>query len=201
MKLKLRLGKYKDIWKRFSGHGVYPHELSFLLETPLRKFIISPSDLANRLHISNEMKVLEIGSGPGYFSHEISRRIKNGFLVSLDLQLPMLMKCRDKINKSGILNSFLVQGNAAALPFKPNSFDVVYLVTVLGEISEPEKCILSVNYILREGGILSITEMKGDSDFLSIDEIVRLVSGCNFEFHEKFSSKKGLTINFIKTID
>lgn len=194
----LMISKWKDIWVRFSGKGIYPHKLAFLLDTPIRKFIISPIELAEHLHLNDNSKVLEIGSGPGYFSIEIAKIIKEGFIILFDIQHEMLLKCSKKISTNNIGNAFLTQGNAEYLPFKSDLFDRVFLVTVLGEVSNPRKCIESVSRILRSGGILSITEMKGDPDLLTFEELNSITSEFGFVYSEIFYSKKGSTINFKK---
>lgn len=192
------LSKWKNIWNRFSGNGIYPHELAFILDTRLRRFILSPEELIKNLQLTNESKVLEVGSGPGYFSIEVSKNIPNGKLVLYDIQKEMLLKCLKKIKKERINNVYLIRGDAALLPFSEGSFDVVYMVTVIGEVSSPVSCVKSINRVLRKGGILSITEMKGDPDLLSVDEIKEMVLNNNFEFSNLVTTKKGFTINFVK---
>ena len=65
MKILSKISKWRDIWLRFSGRGIYPHELSFLLNTSLRKLILSPVKFADSLNLNKNDCVLEIGSGPG----------------------------------------------------------------------------------------------------------------------------------------
>ena len=76
------------------SRGVYPQELAFLLDNPLRHFILSPRQLADILRRPVNAAVLEIGPGPGYFSVDVARRIPNGHLVLLDIQHEMLIKSR-----------------------------------------------------------------------------------------------------------
>lgn len=193
-----KINKFKDIWNRFVGKGIYPHELSFLLDTQLRKLILSPKQLSNYLHLQENSIVLEIGSGPGYFSVEVAKRIPNGFIIIFDIQKEMLLRAGKKIKNKNLNNGFLLQGNAERLPFLQRQFNIVFLVTVLGEIIDIENCIKSIYEILDFGGILSITEMKGDPDFLSFDKINNLVTNYNFKLLDKFESKNGITINFKK---
>jgi ubiquinone/menaquinone biosynthesis C-methylase UbiE len=160
MKYQSVLTRWKDIFKRLTGRGIYPHELAFLLDSPIRKLILSPNKLAERLHLSASSVVLEIGSGPGYFSCEVCKRIPDGHLILFDIQSEMLKKSLQKLEREKIRNANTVQGNAIFLPFNGCVFDVVFLVTVLGEVTDPKECINSINKVLRVGGILSITECK-----------------------------------------
>lgn len=198
MRLNLLLSRWKDVFQRLAGKGIYPYELAFLLDNPIRKLILSPGKFADRLHLSDRSLVLEIGSGPGYFSCEVSKRIPDGRLIIFDIQSEMLKKSKIKLERKKISNAIPVQGNAIALPFHA-VFDVAFLVTVLGEISDTKKCLNSISKILRTGSILSITEMKGDPDALTHDEIQDLANRCGFEYLETYHSFKGFTINFKKT--
>ena len=52
---------WKETIKRFLGKGVCPYQISFILDFPLRRLILSPKKLADRLHLRNDSRVLEIG--------------------------------------------------------------------------------------------------------------------------------------------
>jgi len=53
--------------------------------------------------------------------------------------------------------------------------------------------------VLRPGGILSITEMSGDPDVTSQDEVLRISGQNGFQFLEHFSFFRGFTINLLTT--
>jgi uncharacterized protein len=190
--------RWRDVFKRLAGEGIYPHEFAFLLDIPLRKLILSPRKLSDRLHLKADARVLEIGPGPGYFSKEVARRIPDGLLTLLDIQYEMLGKNRRKLQRAGITNAAWTQASASALPFAGPVFDIVFLVTVLGEIPDPGNCLHGIRPVLRTGGLLSITEMKGDPDALGREEVRDLANRCGFTHLETFSLSKGFTLNFSK---
>ncbi|NPV87649.1 MAG: methyltransferase domain-containing protein [Anaerolineae bacterium] len=192
----MNLQKWRDILRRFSGAGVYPHELAFLLDTPLRHLMISPRQLADRLHLSPYFNVLEIGPGPGFFSLEVARRIPNGRLALLDIQHQMLAKCTAKLARSAVKNYCAVQGSAEHLPFASQRFDAAFMVTVLGEVPQPRECLSEVRRLLQAGGLLSITEQSGDPDLLSPQVLQNMAADCGFVLEERFSFRGGFTLNF-----
>lgn len=197
---KLRsVARWRDVFKRLAGKGIYPYEFAFLLDTPLRKLVLSPQKLADHLRLKPDARVLEIGTGPGYFSGEIARRIPDGHLTLLDIQYEMLGKNRRKLQRAGITNAGWVQASASVLPLAAEVFDVVFLVTVLGEIPEPCDCLHAIRPVLRPEGLLSITEMKGDPDALGREEVRDLANRCGFTPLETFSLSKGFTSNFRRT--
>jgi ubiquinone/menaquinone biosynthesis C-methylase UbiE len=192
--------KWRDIWQRFAGKGIYPYQLAFLLDSPLRKLIISPQKLAARLHLAPTARVLEIGAGPGYFSVEVANRIPDGTLMLFDIQREMLEMSRKKLKNAGIKNFHVVQGSAVSLPFRSSVLDVVFMVTVLGEVSKPDECLRLIHHSLRPNGILSVTEMQGDPDALTPDKMIRLAEDNGFQFLEQFSFFGGYTLNLRKGI-
>ena len=133
-----RLEHWRDVWRRFQGRGTYPHELAFLLTLPLRRLLLSPRTLVARMRPRPDAQVLEIGCGPGYFSAAVARSVPSGRLVLYDIQAEMLARARQRLRRREVANAAFVRGDAGELPFRPAMFDLVFLVTALGEVTEPE---------------------------------------------------------------
>jgi ubiquinone/menaquinone biosynthesis C-methylase UbiE len=174
------LARWRDVWRRFSGRGAYPHELAFVLTLPLRRFLQPPEALVARLALAPDARVLELGPGPGWFSPHVARALPRGKLVLYDLQREMLAKARRRLNRFGVVNAAFAQGDGARLPFRAASFDVAFLVAVLGEVPDPAACVAELRRVLRAGGLLALTETRGDPDALSQDELVALVEPRGF---------------------
>jgi ubiquinone/menaquinone biosynthesis C-methylase UbiE len=171
--------------------------MSFILELPFRKFLIQPAQLADRLHLTSSSRVLEIGVGPGVFSVEIARRIPDGHLELFDLQVEMLEMAREKIEAAGLSGVVgYTQGDAQELGFPPATFDVAFLVAVLGEVPEPRRCLEATRRVLRSGGLLSITEHLPDPDFSRFSRLRSLVEQEGFVFVERFGRPWSYTANF-----
>ena len=95
-------------------------------------------------------------------------------------------------------NVGFTQGDAVDLPFDENEFDVVFLVAVLGEVSDKERCLSAIYRVLKPSGLLSITEQPGDPDFLPLPVVLSLAEKQGFEFVESYGKKKNYTVNFKK---
>ena len=193
--------RLRETFQSFFGRGTFPHQLAFLLEIPLRRLILSPEELADRLELTPTSRVLEIGPGPGYFSVEIARRIPGGHLELFDLQPEMLDKARRKFERAGVRNVGFTPGDAGALPFKENDFDVVFMVAVLGEIPDPSGCLRGAYRTLRPGGLLSITEQPGDPDFTPLESLIALAEPHGFQYVKCFGKGKNYTANFRRPTD
>ncbi len=190
------LSRWRDVWRRFSGRGATPHELAFLLTIPLRRLIQPPRTVVQRLHLKRDSRVLEVGPGPGYFSVEVARELSQGRLVLFDLQREMLAKARRRLRRAGATNVAFAQGDGSRIPFSSGSFDVAFLVAVLGEVPDPAACVESLHRVLRPGGLLSITETIGDPDALTQQDAKALMQSKGFEVAEVLVDRAGFTANF-----
>lgn len=184
--------------KSFSSKGIFPHQWAFTLLIPLRNLVLSPNKLIRRMKLTSEMKVLEVGPGPGYFSGPVARFLEKGKLFLADIQPEMLEKARKRIDKRNIRNVeyYICDGQNFELP--DNHFDRIFLVTVLGEIETPELYLSEFYRMMKPGGILSISEQAGDPDKLSIEETKELALHFDFTLSELFGNKRSYTINFRK---
>jgi ubiquinone/menaquinone biosynthesis C-methylase UbiE len=171
--------------------------MAFSLTLPLRRLILSPEELADRLHLAPTSRVLELGPGPGYFSAEVARRVPEGELVLADLQWGMLRRARQRL-ADGPKNVRLLQADGLCLPFNADAFDVVFLVAVLGEIPDPTACLSEIARVLKPGGLLSNTEQPGDPDGLSPSTLRSLGEGAGFRFVQQFGRRRNYTANFRK---
>ena len=190
--------EWKDILKRGFGRGTCPHQLGFLLESSLRRFVLSPEELAERLELSAAARVLELGPGPGYFSRAVARRIPKGHLLLVDLQAEMLQKARGKLARAGLGNVGFVRADGAALPVSSGGWDCVFLVAVLGEVSDARSCLEEIYRVLRPRGLLSLTEQPGDPDFVALPNARELAEVAGFCFERVYGGGKNYTANFRK---
>lgn len=180
------------------GRGIFPHQLSFLLELRLRKLLLSPRRLASRLPLTLEARVLEVGSGSGVYSAQVARRIPGGRLELLDLQPEMLQKAKLKLDAEGLINVGYTSANAGKLPFPNDSFDVVYAVAVLGEIADSEEFLTETYRVLKPLGTLSLSEHLPDPDFSPFAAVKSLLEKKGFELLSRDGRKWSYTANFGK---
>ncbi len=167
------------------------------LLNPLRKFILSPSKLASRLSLNQDANVLELGCGPGYYSAEVAQSIPNGKLTLADIQKEMLDMAKNRLDSFGISNIIYIQTDATALPFENDTFDVVYLIAMLGEVPDKEKCIRELHRVLRTGGLLSVSEQSYDPHFIPVSKMKSLMEN-TFHYERTFGISRNYTSNFRK---
>ena len=157
-----------DDWRRAFGRGVFPAPFAWILELPWRRLVLSPELLVSRLALRPGSSVLELGAGSGYYSVAVAREPDVARLTLFDLQPAMLARCRRALANAGSADIALVVGDCAALPFADGTFDVVYMVTVLGEVHDRAACLRGIRRALKPDGLLSISEHLPDPDFVPL---------------------------------
>ena len=160
-------------------HEPMPHTHHLL--NPLRGLILSPKGLVKRLNLRPDSKVLELGPGPGCFSLEVARAVPEGRLVLVDVQQEMLDLAKERLDGKGIGNIECRRADPISLPAENESFDVVFLVAVLGEVPDRSACLREIHRVPRPDGLLSIPEFKiGDPDSIPRPELLASVQPAGF---------------------
>ena len=178
--------------------GVFPHEMSFFLDLPWRNVLLSPRALRERLPLTAASHVLEVGAGSGFYSAEVARAIPDGRLELLDLQPEMLEKARRKLEAERLSNVGYTAASAGVLPFEGESFDLLFLVTVLGEIGDRAAFLGEARRVLKPGGVLSVSEHLPDPDFSPCAKVRSLVEKAGFEFIGRDGAWWSYTANFMR---
>ena len=110
-------------------------------------------------------KVLELGGGTGanlpYYGQAVDE------LVISEPEEPMARKLESRLATSS-LHATVVRAPAEALPFEPESFDVVVSTLVLCTVDDPAAALAEVRRVLRPGGQLVFLEhVRADSPALA----------------------------------
>jgi ubiquinone/menaquinone biosynthesis C-methylase UbiE len=142
--------------------------------------------------------VLEVGAGTGFYSAEVARRVSEGHLELLDLQPEMLKKARQKLEAEGLPNVGYTLSDAGKLPFEADSFDVIFLVAVLGEISDQGAFLSEARRVLKSEGILSVSEHLPDPDFSPLAKVKAVIEGEGFKLTRHYGRRWSYTANFSK---
>ena len=153
-------------------------------DSRLRKKLQPTELILKRSGITKGMTVLDLGCGSGAYTTDTARAVgKNGLVYAVDLQDEMLAQLKAKLQKEefhNLNNIKIVKANASKLPFKPNTFDLVYLIDVLQEIPNSLKALIEIKRVLKPNGILAITEYFMDPDFAFKSAAVKLCEKAGF---------------------
>jgi ubiquinone/menaquinone biosynthesis C-methylase UbiE len=100
--------------------------------------------------------LLDLGTGTGRMLELFGREIERG--LGLDLSLDMLLLARDRLERAGLKNCSVRQGDIYDLPLADDSFDVVILHQVLHFLDDGARAIKEAARVLRPGGRLLVVD-------------------------------------------
>lgn len=97
-------------------------------------------------------RVLEAGCGTGHWLHSL--RGHAAWLAGLDRSQGMLAEARRRR-----ADNSLVLGDACALPFVGEAFELIFVVNALHHFADPAAFLLGASHSLRPGGCLALIGM------------------------------------------
>jgi ubiquinone/menaquinone biosynthesis C-methylase UbiE len=100
--------------------------------------------------------LLDLGTGTGRMLELFGGAIERG--LGLDLSLDMLLLARDRLERAGLKNCSVRQGDLYDLPLANDSFDVVILHQVLHFLDDGARAIHEAARVLRPGGRLLVVD-------------------------------------------
>lgn len=105
--------------------------------------------------------VADVGAGSGYFTVRLSKRVgPSGRVFANDLQPEMLKMLGARLARERIANVTLVQGGFDDPKLPPASIDLVLMVDVYHEFSEPQKMLRAIRTALKPNGRLVLLEYR-----------------------------------------
>jgi ubiquinone/menaquinone biosynthesis C-methylase UbiE len=107
-------------------------------------------------------RVLDVATGGGHTALAfagIARRV-----IAYDLTEPMLAAARGHVRARGAATVEFVAGDAGALPFRDESFDVVTCRTAAHHFADLPAAVRQIHRVLRPGGSLLLQDILGHDD-------------------------------------
>jgi ubiquinone/menaquinone biosynthesis C-methylase UbiE len=104
--------------------------------------------------------VLEVAPGPGFVAIEMARG-GSYRVTGLDVSRTMVELARANAAEAGVDVDFR-QGNASAMPFADDSFDLLACSAAFKNFSEPHKALEEMYRVLRPGGTALVLDLRRD---------------------------------------
>jgi demethylmenaquinone methyltransferase/2-methoxy-6-polyprenyl-1,4-benzoquinol methylase len=106
-------------------------------------------------------RLLDVAGGTGDISFRFLKRAGHGHATVLDLTEPMLVEGRKRAEAEAMADSLdWVVGDAMALPFEANSFDVYTISFGIRNVTRPQEALNEAFRVLRPGGRLMVLEFS-----------------------------------------
>ncbi|WP_050930145.1 bifunctional demethylmenaquinone methyltransferase/2-methoxy-6-polyprenyl-1,4-benzoquinol methylase UbiE [Aestuariivita boseongensis] len=106
-------------------------------------------------------KLLDVAGGTGDISFRFLKRAGHGHATVLDLTEPMLIEGRKRAEAEHMADSLdWIVGDAMALPFEDNTFDVYTISFGIRNVTRPQDALTEAYRVLKPGGRLMVLEFS-----------------------------------------
>ena len=131
------------------------------LDRPEREAEEKPDLALDLLELRSGMVVADVGAGTGYMSLRMARRVgPAGKVYANDLQPEMLQQLRAASQREKLSNVETVQGTEADPKLPASTMDLVLLVDVYHEFSQPQAMLDKIRESLKPDGRLVLLEYR-----------------------------------------
>jgi ubiquinone/menaquinone biosynthesis C-methylase UbiE len=131
------------------------------LVRPEREMEEEPDKALDAIGLRKGDQVADIGAGVGYFTWRMAERVgPEGKVYGVDIQEAMLKQLRQNIEARGLRNVEAVLGAVDDPRLPPGSCDLILLVDVYHEFSEPQKMLRKMREALKPAGRMVLLEYR-----------------------------------------
>jgi len=139
------------------------------LERNEREMEENPETALDAIGIKTGMVVADVGAGTGYMTLRLARRVgATGKVYAVDVQPEMLRRLRQNAAKNKITNIETVLGSEADPKLPVNQLDLILLVDVYHEFSQPQKMLRKMLEELKPDGRLVLLEYRKEDPTIPI---------------------------------
>jgi ubiquinone/menaquinone biosynthesis C-methylase UbiE len=110
-------------------------------------------------HLRPDMRLLDVGCGPGSITRGLAEHLSAGKVVGLDLSRDTLEGARRDAAARGLQNLRYEEGSVYELPFPDSSFDVAYAHQVLQHLRERGLALREMLRVVKPGGVVAVREV------------------------------------------
>lgn len=139
------------------------------LDRPEREQEENPELALNSIGLRPGMIVADIGAGTGYMSLRMAKRVgPNGKVFANDIQPEMLRRLRQNADNAKLKNIETVLGTDVDPKLPAGQLDLVLLVDVYHEFSQPQIMLRKIRETLKPSGRLVLLEYRKEDPSIPI---------------------------------
>jgi ubiquinone/menaquinone biosynthesis C-methylase UbiE len=128
-----------------------------------------PEAMLDALKIPRGATVADVGAGAGYHSIRMARRVgPSGTVLATDVQPQMLQTLRDNARAAGVANIKLIRATQTDTKLPEAKVDLILMVDVYHECSDPETILIGLFKALKPEGRLVLVEFRGEDPTVPI---------------------------------
>lgn len=133
------------------------------LVRPERESEERPDQALDAMNIKPGMTIADLGSGVGYMTLRMAKRVgPAGKIYGVDLQPGMLERLQANAKAANITNVVPVLGEPADPKLPEGQIDLILMVDVYHEVSQPQAMIRKIRQALKPDGRLVLLEYRAE---------------------------------------
>ena len=146
--MRLSKLKWEEKYKIDSKKDIFD-ELNFLEN---KFFKPTWEQLKSKKSLRKNENFLEIGCGTFYLGRALA---KKGYrVIGIDMSITALKLAKSVFEKEKIKNYLLVCGNVLEMPFKPDSFDLIYGAGVIEHFKDTKQAVAELYRVTKKKGVV-----------------------------------------------
>jgi SAM-dependent methyltransferase len=139
------------------------------LERSERELEELPETALDKIGVKPGMTVADVGAGVGYFTIRLAKRVgPKGKVYAIDVQPEMLAVLKDRLAKAKASNVVPLLGSETDPKLPANSFDLILMVDVYHELSQPQRMLQKMLAALKPDGHLVLLEYRKEDPHIPI---------------------------------
>ena len=133
------------------------------------------SVLMEALGVQEGQTVCDLGCGNGYHALRLAKRVgASGKVLAVDIQQPMLEMLEKRSDEAGLDNIELILGDVADPKIPDGSCDMILLVDVYHEFSDPETMLMKMRKALKPDGRIALVEFRSEDPEVPIKPLHKM---------------------------
>jgi ubiquinone/menaquinone biosynthesis C-methylase UbiE len=164
---------------------ICPVEYAGGLDNSIRRLLQNPEKIL-KPYIHEGMTVLDLGCGPGFFTIEIAKMLKDsGKVIAADLQEGMLEKVTKKIKGTELEQRILIHKCQEDRIGVTENMDFVLVFYMIHEVPDQDNLLRELKSILKPEGKIFIIEPKFHVSKKSFEEMINKIKDIGFEIIDR----------------
>lgn len=128
------------------------------LEGEERQSKIPAVEVVQRMGLSGDETVVDLGAGTGYFTFPIAKRSHR--VVAVDIEPKMISVLNKRISESGAANVQPLEAEMTSVPLPDASADRILAAFVYHEVDSQERLLKECHRLLRPSGKLTVIDFQ-----------------------------------------